>query len=132
MEGTTTITISDKKTKVYLGIDNLNAGSEVVDLSDRPVAERNWYSSAVHMVYNETFDGPLDLAGVGANVNLRQVGDSNGDGKVNIKDATAIQKHLAEIIVMDNVSANISDTDNDYKLTIRDATAIQKKIAGLM
>ncbi len=132
MEGTTTITISDKKTKVYLGIDNLNAGSEVVDLSDCPVAERNWYSSAVHMVYNETFDGSLDLSGVGANVNLRQVGDSNGDGKVNIKDATAIQKHLAEIIVMDNVSANISDTDSDYKLTIRDATTIQKKIAGLM
>ncbi len=132
MEGTTTVTISDKKTKVYLGIDNLNAGSEIVDLTDCSLEERNWYSSAVHMVYDKNFDGPLDLTGVGANVNLRQVGDTNNDGNVNIKDATAIQKHLVEISVLDRISADISDADNDYKLTVRDATAIQKKIAGLI
>ncbi len=128
MEATKTITFSDKKTKVYLGVDNLNAGTEMVDMTDWSVTERNWCFSAVHMIYDPKVDGEL----TSTSVNLRQVGDSNADGKVNIKDATAIQKHLAELEVMDVISANVSDTDSDYALTIKDATTIQKKIAGLI
>ncbi|MBQ2943733.1 MAG: hypothetical protein IJD93_03415 [Ruminococcus sp.] len=128
MEGTVTVTISDKKNELYLGIDDLNSGTEMVDLSECSEAERNWYSSAVHMVYDAKYDGELTAT----SMNLRQVGDSNNDGTVNIKDATAIQKHLAELQVMDKISADVSDADSDYSLTIKDATTVQKKIAGLI
>ena len=131
MEGSITLTITDAKTSIYLGVDNLNSGTTMVDLTNCTPAERNWYSNAVHMVYDESVDGKLDTSSTAANVILRSVGDSNDDGKVNIKDATAVQKHLAELELLDRIAADISDVDNDYKLTIKDATAIQKKIAGL-
>ncbi len=128
MEATTTITVSDTNNVIYLAVDNLNTGREMVNLTDCSEAERNWYSSAVHMVYDPKYDGELASSGVAP----RQVGDSNSDGTVNIKDATAIQKHLAEIQVLDAVSAEVSDADSDYRLTIKDATTIQKRIAGLI
>lgn len=59
-------------------------------------------------------------------------GDANLDGEINVKDATAIQKHLAEIIYFDYVATIVADADEDFNLTIKDATTIQKEIAGLI
>ena len=59
------------------------------------------------------------------------LGDANGDGKLNIKDATIIQKHLAKIIVLDDNSIKLSDFNSDSKVDIKDATAIQKHLAGI-
>lgn len=58
-----------------------------------------------------------------------KLGDVNKDGQINIMDATAIQKHLAEISVIDTTYA---DTDKDGNITIKDATMIQKYICGLV
>lgn len=58
-------------------------------------------------------------------------GDVNLDGDVNIKDATAIQKHIAEIEVLEGVALDAADFDEDASITIKDATAIQKFIAGI-
>lgn len=58
------------------------------------------------------------------------VGDADSDGKISVKDATAIQKHLAGIITLSEtqtVAANANDWDN---LNIKDATLIQKYVAG--
>ncbi len=132
MEGNITLTIDDMNTEFWLGVDNLNSGTNMVDLTDCSAQERNWFSSAVNMVYDAAVDGKLDITDVSANVVLRSVGDSNNDGIVNIKDATLVQKHLAGIITMTKLDENVSDTDNDYRLTVRDATTIQKKIAGLI
>ncbi|MBR3988280.1 MAG: starch-binding protein [Clostridia bacterium] len=132
MEGNTTITFSDKKTEVYLGIDNLNSGVDFVDLTNRPQTERDWFSSAVHMVYDKKLDGAIDMSSVASNFCFRAVGDSNGDGKVNIKDATLVQKHLAALVELDAVSLSVSDVNDDYDVTIKDATTIQKKVAGLL
>ncbi len=69
------------------------------------------------------------------------VGDVNRDDKLNILDATVIQKQLAGLITIKNDSLDeyrdapisaISDFDRDGKCTVKDATAIQKKIAGLL
>ena len=53
-------------------------------------------------------------------------------GKINIKDATAIQKHLAEIVTLDSLAVEISDINSDGKVTVKDATAIQKKLVALL
>ncbi|MBE6734957.1 MAG: hypothetical protein E7563_06435 [Ruminococcaceae bacterium] len=59
-------------------------------------------------------------------------GDVNFDGDINIKDATAIQKHLAEISVFSDTVKTLADYDTDGEITIKDATAIQKFIAGIV
>ena len=59
-------------------------------------------------------------------------GDVNMDGNLNIKDATAIQKHIASIITFSQESIKYADYNCDGNINIKDATAIQKKIAGLI
>ncbi|MBE6737715.1 MAG: hypothetical protein E7566_03550 [Ruminococcaceae bacterium] len=59
------------------------------------------------------------------------IGDANEDGIVNIKDATAIQKHIASLIVLTDKGCSISDVDGSGEVNIKDATAIQKYIAGI-
>ncbi len=56
-------------------------------------------------------------------------GDVTGDGNVNIKDATAIQKHLALITTIPKDREVFADVTGDNNITIKDATAIQKYIA---
>lgn len=61
------------------------------------------------------------------------MGDVDIDGKLTIKDATAIQKYLAGMLEhwTGNVQMSISDINLDDDTNIRDATAIQKKLAGI-
>ena len=61
----------------------------------------------------------------------RLAGDVNEDDKVNVRDATAIQKHLANIITLSSVGVALADANGDGKLNIKDATEVQKFIAGL-
>ena len=63
---------------------------------------------------------------------LFEKGDVNTDGKLNIRDATAIQKHLAKIATLSDDALELADISGDGKVNVRDATTIQKKIAGLI
>lgn len=60
------------------------------------------------------------------------IGDVNQDGEVNVKDATAIQKHLSEIITLSEEQLILADADLSGKVNIKDATYIQKLISGLI
>ncbi len=60
------------------------------------------------------------------------LGDVNGDGVVNVKDATAIQKHIAGLIELSDKALILADYNLDKAVNIKDATTIQKKIAGLI
>lgn len=65
------------------------------------------------------------------------LGDVNYDNKLNIRDATMIQHHLAGYDNMNIESVHggytlpVADFNCDGKLNIRDATAIQKRLAKL-
>ena len=59
------------------------------------------------------------------------VGDNDGNDTVNIKDATNIQKHLADIVTMNENSVLLSDVDDNGAVNIKDSTTIQKFIAGI-
>lgn len=59
------------------------------------------------------------------------MGDTDLSGSINVKDATLIQKALADITTLsakENLAGNVISTD---ELNIRDATAIQKWCAGM-
>ena len=70
-------------------------------------------------------------------------GDVNFDGKLNIRDATLIQKDVANKASIynkfytakgffdDTRATKIADFNRDGKFNIRDATAIQKRLAGV-
>ncbi len=57
------------------------------------------------------------------------LGDADGDGKVNVKDATAIQKFVAGFEITINMES--ADADKSLQVNVKDATAIQKFVAGL-
>lgn len=60
------------------------------------------------------------------------IGDANMDGKVNIRDATLIQKYLAKMLSLSDEQKDYADFDLNGKVNVRDVTAIQKKIAGII
>ena len=59
------------------------------------------------------------------------VGDTDLNGKVSIKDATTIQKHLAKIAELTGTALLSADTTQDANISIKDATEIQKFLANL-
>ena len=61
----------------------------------------------------------------------RLLGDVNGDGKVNVKDATLIQKAAAKITKLTDDENMRADVNGDSKVNVKDATAIQKFAAKI-
>ena len=61
-----------------------------------------------------------------------KLGDVDLDGRVNIRDATAIQSHIASIDVLYGESLALADYNGDGSVNIMDATAIQKMIAEII
>ncbi|MBQ4569174.1 MAG: starch-binding protein [Ruminococcus sp.] len=59
------------------------------------------------------------------------LGDADGNGIVNVKDATSIQKHVAELITLSEDGIVAADSDGNGTVNVKDATAIQKHIAGM-
>lgn len=59
-------------------------------------------------------------------------GDVNGDGTVEICDATMIQEHVAERIILTEEQKKAADTNGNGVVDITDATLIQKYIAELI
>ena len=57
-------------------------------------------------------------------------GDADGNGRVNILDATLVQKYLAEIEVLSENGKAAADMDRNGVINILDATAIQKAIVN--
>lgn len=89
----------------------------------------DWYKQE----NNDDLGGTLVIKAVttgnGAEVSL--LGDVTLDGKVNITDATEIQKYLAGNIDFTEVRKLNADVNGDGNISIADATTIQKIIAGI-
>ena len=60
------------------------------------------------------------------------LGDVNADGRVDINDATLVQKAVAELVELDEKQKKAADVTGDGKITIDDATLIQKYVAELI
>ncbi len=63
--------------------------------------------------------------------NAYKSGDVNADGVINIKDATQIQKSIANLTTFTDTQAILADYNSDGQINIKDATEIQKHLAGL-
>lgn len=83
-------------------------------------------------------DKPIVIPGTSASDSESKVtdgeymlGDADGNGKVNVKDATLIQKHAAKITEIPEEDFDAADVNADGKLNVKDATAIQKYVAKI-
>lgn len=52
-------------------------------------------------------------------------GDANGDGEVDIADATWVQYHIAELWMLEGKALKAADFNGDGQITVDDVTAIQ-------
>lgn len=59
------------------------------------------------------------------------LGDANLDAKVNIKDATIVQKYIAKLVEFADDNSTCADCNVDEKINIKDATWIQKYVANM-
>lgn len=62
-------------------------------------------------------------------VDRRTSGDANGDGRVDVRDVTAIQRHIADNETLNGVDLANADVDGDGEVTIADATRLQRYLA---
>ncbi|MBQ4129509.1 MAG: starch-binding protein [Ruminococcus sp.] len=60
-----------------------------------------------------------------------KVGDADGNGDVNVLDATTIQKFVASIFTEDQINLKLADANADGEVNVLDATVIQKRLAGI-
>ncbi|MGN0503993.1 MAG: dockerin type I repeat-containing protein, partial [Ruminococcus sp.] len=65
-------------------------------------------------------------------VKICKLGDVNMDGKINISDATEIQKGIAGLVSLSDYQNKLADVNKDGKSNVADATHIQKFVAGLI
>ncbi len=56
------------------------------------------------------------------------IGDTNGDGRISVQDATAIQAHIVNLSVLEGVPYVAADVNEDERITVIDATLVQKYI----
>lgn len=59
-------------------------------------------------------------------------GDIDGNGKIDIIDATSVQRFIAKIISMDIDSVESADVDGDGKVSVMDCTSIQQYVAKVI
>ncbi len=59
-------------------------------------------------------------------------GDVDGDGEIDIQDATLVMKNVVELESFTSMQFLAADVDGDGVITIKDATCIQKYVAELI
>lgn len=57
------------------------------------------------------------------------LGDANGDGYVNVNDVTAIQRHAAELELLEGINFHAADINGDGNVSVDDATELQRFLA---
>ncbi len=89
-------------------------------------------------IYSLTFYGRTDLdAGDGRLTFMDSadiytyLGDADLSEKINVRDATAIQKHVAQLSTLTELGLMAADVNRDTNTNIKDATAIQKHVAQM-
>lgn len=57
------------------------------------------------------------------------LGDANGDGYVNVNDVTVIQRHAAELELLEGINFHAADINGDGNVSVDDATELQRFLA---
>ncbi|MBQ2943761.1 MAG: starch-binding protein [Ruminococcus sp.] len=101
----------------------------------------NWYDRNMSQAHGEAnnnvtyhtvqFARTGDIGVVEPPVKDIILGDADLDNKISVKDATTIQKAVAELLTLSEDANKAADADGSGNVNVKDATAIQKHIADL-
>lgn len=141
------IVISDTVTTINAEnfYQNRNLDSVVVPKNITYIAPGNFYEIATGCTiygykdsYAEEYVKERNSLPLGAFLNFAiysedgyEKGDANMDCKLDILDATHIQRVISKIIYINREAMTIADVNNSEDVDITDVTAIQRKLAGL-
>lgn len=117
---------ADKNNEVV----SVSINGEEVDLSRFGKNETNKvtkFSMEIPDVREDTM-----VSVVFSNNTSTKYGDVKQDSKVNVTDATTIQKSVAGLIEIDSQQTLNADVDADSRVTVKDATTVQKFVAGII
>lgn len=120
--------VTNRDTGEYVLINDAHYGDSYIMYDNNMRDLLDWYKQENNDDLGGTFVIKAVTKGSGAKVTL--LGDVNLDGKVNVTDATAIQKYLAGSTEFSDVRKLNADVNGDGNISITDATTIQKIIAG--
>ena len=99
------------------------AGAYVIEVTAKDSAGTTAVKSLTINVIESGSTDPVDPAGL--------KGDADCSGTVNIKDATAVQKHTAGMIELSTIGFKNAEVDGNGSVNVKDATMIQKYLAGI-
>ena len=81
---------------------------------------------------NSCYGFSIDSIDYVAEPNALSLGDVNGDGEINILDATCIQKYIVQLEDFTDKQKEVADVNGDGTINIMDSTQIQKYIVQLI
>lgn len=92
------------------------------------------FKDGVIMVVAEGVTPDTGLAGIkAAIIDVKYImGDVNGDGVINSKDAVIFNQHLAGIEMMDSSVLDAADINKDNAINSKDIVAMNQFLAGLV
>ena len=102
--------------------DTLNSIAANAFDSDENLTLGVWYDSYAYQYAKDNNISYVLLDGA-------KLGETDGDGSVNINDVTSIQRHLAELETLEGVYLHAADANQDGTVDIADATIIQMYLA---
>ncbi len=126
--------------KATISPDNASDPLTIWESSDPDIAEVTSYgkvtfkSKGVTTITATTYDGKLTATCtvVVKEISEHFIGDIDLDGTITIKDATLLQKHIANITTLTEEQLKISDTNRDGSINISDCTQIQKFLTSII
>lgn len=116
------------------GTTTVNLNVKTIGIGDNKQNEA--YIVDKYNVQNVTsvsgFSGERYTTKTEVNAGGYMMGDVNGDGAINVVDATAVQRKSAGLDEFDERQMIVGDVNYDGNITVVDATQIQKYAAGLI
>lgn len=107
----------------WIAISGDNAFGEDVNIIFNATYDEHMFDEVIEPTEPETTVPAVEDKGL--------LGDVNDDEKVNIKDATEIQKYAAKMTDLDADAQIRADVNVDNRINVKDATAIQKYAAKI-
>lgn len=131
VSGDTTVSVSVPKEAAYVGAASyrLNAGDNTVRLT---VKSQTGYTRDYVIEVKADIECTLYIDSGGNPIEPEVMcGDTNGDGKINGRDAANVQMHILEIKLLSGNAFKGGDTNGDGVINGRDAANIQMHILDI-
>ena len=132
VNGTGNITGDFTLATLYFDIADSAKGNYPVSLT---YDEDNIYDINEDNIGFITVNGTITVSEIepsGPTTPKRMRGDVNGDGGIDVRDATMIERYIAKIISLTDEEKRVADVNKDGGIDVRDSTTIKRHVAKII